>query len=448
MNSNIGNLFSGNFYIHKGYGISLLPVLIQSFAGVSFVEKKLEDLTSNVITKVGTQKTISSDNPSTENKIVAVVTFNQPVIKYTDYYYGWLGTQAYIRILDQFKNDSSVAGVVMNVDSGGGQVYGTPEFFEYINDFTSSKPLVVYTGGYLCSGAYYFAAGASWIVAHNRADAIGSIGAYTVLVNYNGIWEKFGAKIRTMYSSLSDEKNKNYRAVMDKEDPDLKQYIKEELDPIVQTFITDMKSVRPQLKEEVFKGGTWTGDKSVEMGLADENGTLETAVSKAFELASKSESNKSNNKQNSKKKTMSKKTKSFPVLQKLIGVKGEGIDTIATLTGKKGVQITEEQLGQIETELADKDKAVTTANGKVTTANGKVTTLETAVNAAITAAGLDADVTETTTTEEKITLLSSKVVEYGKLSSGKGTTPAAEGDTADAADDDANSTSIYKSLIK
>lgn len=443
MNSNIGNLFSGNFYIHKGYGISLLPVLIQSFTGVSFVEKKIEDLTSKVITKVGNKKTISSDNPSTENKIVAVVTFNQPVIKYTDYYYGWLGTQSYIRILDQFKNDSSVAGVVLNVDSGGGQVYGTPEFYEYIKNFTSSKPLVVYTGGYLCSGAYYFSAGASWIVAHNRADAIGSIGAYTVLVNYNGIWEKFGAKIMTIYSSLSDEKNKNYRAVMDNDNPDLKQYIKEELDPIVETFITDMKSVRPQLKEEVFKGATWTGDKAVEMGLADENGTLETAIAKAFELASNSESNKSNNKQNLKK-TMSKKTKSFPVLQKLIGIQGEGIDTIATLTGKKGVQLTEEQLSKVEAELAGKDRAVATANGKVTTAEGKVTSLETAIDAAVTAAGLDADVTETTTTEEKITLLSSKVVEYGKKPSRKGTNTPASGDNVD--DDGEGSTSIYESI--
>lgn len=453
MNSNLGNLFTGNLYIHKGYGLSLVPVLLQSFVGVSYVEKSLAEMTEKVITNVKGDYTSTSDNPDSENKTVAVITFNQPVIKYTDYWYGWLGTQAYIKILERIRRDDSVAGVVMEVDSGGGQVYGTPEFFEYIQAFTQTKPLVVYTGGLLCSGAYYFAAAASWIVAHKRADAIGSIGVYTVVVNYNGIIEKLGGKVFTIYADESPDKNKNWRAVTEGgTEADLKQYAKEELSPIAQTFKTDMISVRPQISEEAFKGGTWTGEQSVEMGLADENGTLETAIAKVFELASsssQSESTKTNNK-NSKKKTMSKKTRSFPLIQGILGSKEEGFATISTVLGNKGIQITEANLQSIENAIEEKDKAVNAANGKVTTAQNQVTELDSAVNAAITAAGLDREVEANATTAEKITLLQNKVIEYGKKPGATTTKPKSEGDKVDDDDDDdaGKSTSIFESVTK
>lgn len=441
MNPNLGNLFSGNFYIHKEYALALVPTLINAFTNVSFVEKKLEDLTSKNVNL----HNVASEGETTDQKVCVIISFNQPVIKYTDYWYGWLGTQAYIKILERYRLDPSIAGVVMDVDSGGGQVYGTPEFFEYIQEFVKSKPLVVYTGGYLCSGAYYFAAAASWIVAHKRADAIGSIGAYTVIADYDGLWEKLGAKIHTIYSDMSEDKNKHYRGVVDGTDPDYKKYIKEDLNPIVISFHNDMKSVRPQLKEEVFKGGTWSGSDSVELGLVDENGSLQTAISKVYELAASNESNSNNNNSKNQKKTMSKMTKSFPLIQALIGLEGEGIPTVSTITGKSGVQITEAHLAAIETALSGHETAVTTANGKVTTAEGKVTKIEGAIDTAIETAGLTAEVGADATAETKITLLSNKVVEYGKKPAAKGSKPKSEGDTVE---EEEQSTSIFESIIK
>lgn len=443
MNPNLGNLFSGNFYIHKGYALALVPTLISAFTNVSFVEKNIDDLTSKNVTLINNV----SDSSTTDQKVCAIISFNQPVIKYSDFWYGWLGTQAYIKILETYRLDPSIAGVVMDVDSGGGQVYGTPEFFEYIQEFVKTKPLVVYTGGYLCSGAYYFAAAASWIVAHNRADAIGSIGAYTVIADYEGLWEKLGAKIHTIYSDMSEDKNKNYRGVVDGTDPEYKNYIKEELNPIVIAFHKDMKTARPQLNEKVFKGGTWTGSDSIEMGLVDENGSLQTAISKVYELAASNESNSNkNNNPKNQKKTMSKKTKSFPLIQALIGVEGEGIATISTITGKSGVQITEAHLEAIETALSGHEKAVTTANGKVTTAEGKVTEIEGAINTAIKTAGLEAEVEANATAETKATLLANKVVEYGKKPANTTSKPKSEGDIEE--DAEGAETSIFESITK
>lgn len=439
---NLHSLLNDRWFIQEQYGQSLLPLLFSVLEGKSFAKENPSahkpDPMYYVAEKSGNIVAVKDFSGSRQSDYVGIVNLKSPIYKYNQEC-GPAGTKTKMIQMNNLANDPNCLGVVLDVDSGGGQVSGTPEFHDFVKSFP--KPVVSYTDGLMCSAAYYIGSAAKHVIANKRADAIGSIGVMVSFIDFTGYYEKLGAKVISEYSSLSTEKNRAFEELL-KGKPEM--YIKTELDPIAQDFINDIKSVRSNVNEEAFKGGTWNAADALAKNLIDEIGTLQDAVDKVYSLSNSSNSNKNN----SKKKTMSKKTKSFPVLQKLIGVKGEGIDTIATLTGKKGVQVTEEQLGQIETELADKDKAVTTANGKVTTAQGKVTTLETAVNAAITAAGLDADVTETTTTEEKITLLSSKVVEYGKLSSGKGTTPAAEGDTADDDADDANSTSIYNSLIK
>lgn len=427
MSNPIETLFAGNFYIDRSYGAGLVPTLIKLFKGGDFVEKKESDLIQKITRISVDSKTITNgslQSSGSESRVV-VLDFKQPVVKFSTYY--WLGTQTYIAILNQLKNDPTVAGVVLDMDTGGGQVYGTPEMYDVVSAFKEVKPLVVYTNGYMCSGGYYIAAPASFIIANKRADAIGSIGAYTTIVNYDGILEKFGAKIHTIYSDLSDDKNKGYRGVIDGTDPEFKNYITEELNPMVITFHNDMKNARPQLNEAVFKGGTWTGEQSIAMGLIDANGSIQDAVAKVFELAAAKNSN-SNNNNNSKKETMSKKTKGFPVLQGIIGIEGEGIKTISTVLGNTGVQISEAQLEAIENALVEKDTAVTTANTKVTTAESRVTAIEGAINTAVATAGLEAKVEAEATLENKITLLGATVLAYGKKPGAKVTTPPAEGD--------------------
>gem|GEM_PF-212456 len=420
----IHKLFSGKFYIHEAFGIALSSLVLQSFAGVAFVEKSDEQMELEIFNRADLKGNIMADSGNVmQSQVIAVIDFKQPVLKYSTWY--WMGTQSYIRLLNRLKNDDSIAGIVLDVDSGGGQVYGTPEFHDVIAEIDKIKPIVVYTNGLLCSGAFYFSAASRWIVANRRADAIGSIGVYTVLVNFDAMWEKYGAQIHTIYSSLSTKKNKAHRDVMEGNDPDYKQYISIELDPIAEQFIADMKIDRPQMKEEVFQGGVWNGEAALEMGLVDQNGSLETAIAKCWEFANTSNSNQN---KNSKKKSMSKTTKAFPTLQKLIGVEGPGLKTISTVLGNKGVQVSEENLALIESALAGKDAAIKKEKDAATEAQGQVTALGTAVDTAVKTAGLESELAADANTEAKITLLGNKVVEFGKKPGAQTSKPGSTGD--------------------
>ncbi|WP_324069084.1 MAG: S49 family peptidase [Flavobacterium sp.] len=410
MNKNLHTLLAGPLYINEMYGASLVPSIYRTLIGNSIEDKSIEQLM--IEKQSATEKTSVN---SSANKVV-VVDFNQPVLKF-DYGY-WLGTKTYTKILNQLANDDTVAGVVLNMDSGGGQVYGTPEFYDYISNYP--KPIVAYTDGYMCSGAYYIAAATQRIFANKRADAIGSIGAYATIVDSNGIWEHFGAKVHTIYATKSTEKNSEYREVID--NSNYEPYIKNQLDPIVETFITDMKESRPNISEEAFKGGTWTGEQSVEMGLVDENGTIQDAINHVFELSMNSNNQKPNTNMN---------TKSLPKVEAVLSLEAP------LALNENGSFLNEEQLDTIEARFdalesenstlqtqvseanTEKETAVNAITAQLTEATNTATAMETSVNAIMENLGLPVAGTLT----EKLAAIDAKSIEVGKKDGAAPTAP-------------------------
>lgn len=410
VNTNLDKLLVGPLYINEMYGVSLVPSIYKSLMNNSIEEKTIEQLIS--------EKQTATEKPSVNlsaNKVV-VIDFNQPVLKFD--YWPWLGTKTYTKILDQLKNDDSVAGVVLNIDSGGGQVYGTPEFYDYIKNY--SKPIVAYTDGYMCSGAYYIAAATRRIFANKRADAIGSIGAYATIVDGNGIWEHFGAKVHTIYATKSTEKNSEYREVID--NSNYEPYIKNQLDPIVETFITDMKEARPNISEEAFKGGTWTGEQSLEMGLVDSNGTIQDAINYVFELSMNSSNQNSNTNMN---------TKSLPKVEAVLGLDAPlALNENGSYLNEGQLDTIEARLDSLETEnstlqtqVSDAQTAQTTAvdaiTAQLTEAQNNATALETSVDAIMENLGLPVQGTIT----EKLTAIDAKSVEVGNKPGASFTNP-------------------------
>lgn len=410
MNKNLHTLLAGPLYINEMYGASLVPSIYKSLTNNSIEDKSIEQLM--------TEKQSATENASASssaNKVV-VVDFNQPVVKFD--YWPWLGTKTYTRILNQLANDDTVAGVVLNIDSGGGQVYGTPEFYDYIKNY--SKPIVAYTDGYMCSGAYYIAAPTQRIFANKRADAIGSIGAYATIVDTNGILEHFGAKVHTIYATKSTEKNSEYREVID--NSNYEPYIKNQLDPIVESFVSDMKEARPNISEEAFKGGTWNGEQSIEMGLVDENGTIQDAINYVFELSMNSNNQKSNTNMN---------TKSLPKVEAVLGLDAP------LASNDNGSFLNEEQLDAIESRFdalesenstlqtqvseanAEKETAVNAITEQLSEATNATTTLETSVDAIMTNLGLPVAGSLT----EKLAAIDAKSIEVGKKDGATATAP-------------------------
>ncbi|MBQ0907473.1 S49 family peptidase [Flavobacterium sp. F-328] len=406
MENDLQSIFASPFYINKEYAQSLLPVLYSAFV----LGKTPSKTETEKETLALSQRMASTEGGSgVSAKTVLILSIKTPIQKFSSWEY--LGTKSFMSILDRYKNDPNIAGVVLNIDSGGGQVYGTGEFYDYLTAYP--LPVVSYTDGYMCSAAYYIGNAAKWIVANKRADAIGSIGAYTTIVDFTGIWEKYGAKVHEFYATKSTGKNADYREVVN--NSNYEPYIKNVLDPIVTTFHQDMKATRPGLNEAVFDGSTWGGVKALEMGLIDELGDLQTAIDKVFSLSNLKDKNEQLN--NTNNKIMSK---TLLKLQATLGL------TAALASTDKGTYFNEEQLDLIENKIESLEAsesdlktqlAAAKENPELATAQGTIASLETSVDAILVEAG----VTATGTIDEKLTALTEKVTEMASKDGGSHT---------------------------
>ncbi len=172
--------------------------------------------------------------------------------------------------LDSAFDDDGTAGVILHIDSPG----GSPVQAGIINDEIHrlrakypAIPLYVVVGDMCASGGYYVAAAADKIYV-NKASIVGSIGVLMDGFGFTGLMDKLGVERRLRTSG----ENKGFFDPFSPDTPKMDAHAQEMLDQIHQQFIDAVKAGRGQrLKDspDIFSGLFWTGQKSVDLGLAD-----------------------------------------------------------------------------------------------------------------------------------------------------------------------------------
>jgi len=181
--------------------------------------------------------------------------------------------------LQEAFKDKHTEGVILRINSPG----GSPVQAGYINDEIRRLrakypkiPLYVVVEDMCASGGYYVAAAADKIYV-NKASIVGSIGVLMDGFGFTGTMEKFGVERRL----LTAGENKGFLDPFSPMSPKQKEFAMTMLAEIHQQFIDVVKQGRgKRLKEtpETFTGLFWTGQKSIEMGLADEIGSVDTVA--------------------------------------------------------------------------------------------------------------------------------------------------------------------------
>lgn len=167
-------------------------------------------------------------------------------------------------------DDANTAGVVIRINSPGGSPVQAGIIHDEIKRLRAAKPGVpVYAvvEEVCASGGYYIAAAADKIFV-DKASLVGSIG---VLMDSFGVvdaMQKLGVERRL----LTAGQNKGYLDPFSPLVPEQKVHAQGMLDDIHRQFIEIVRQGRgDRLKEspEIFSGLIWTGERSVELGLAD-----------------------------------------------------------------------------------------------------------------------------------------------------------------------------------
>ncbi len=175
--------------------------------------------------------------------------------------------------------DKNTAGVVLRINSPG----GSPVQAGYINDEikrlrTKYKdiPLYVVVQDICASGGYYVAVAGDKIFV-DKASLVGSIGVLMDGFGFTGTMEKLGVERRLVTAGA----NKGFLDPYSPLNPEQQKYAQQMVGEIHQQFISVVKAGRgARLKEtpDTFSGLVWSGEKSVQLGLADGFGSLDSVA--------------------------------------------------------------------------------------------------------------------------------------------------------------------------
>lgn len=176
-------------------------------------------------------------------------------------------------------DEKNVAGVILRINSPG----GSPVQAGIVNDeirrlrgLHPDKPLYAVVEDMCASGGYYVAAAADKIYV-NKASIVGSIGVLMDGFGFTGIMDKAGVERRL----LTAGENKGFLDPFSPLPDRQKAHAQLLLADIHQQFIEVVKTGRGQrLKEtpDMFSGLMWTGAQSIQLGLADDFGSVDSVA--------------------------------------------------------------------------------------------------------------------------------------------------------------------------
>ena len=181
--------------------------------------------------------------------------------------------------LKQYGKDNSVKAVVLRINSGGGGVAPSQEIYEEVRKLNEKKPVLCSMGNVAASGGYYIAAAARKVYA-NPGTMTGSIGVKMPLMNLKDLADKIGVKGMTIKSGEFKDIGSPLREMT----PQEQEILQSVVDNVHMQFVNAVATGRKLSQEEVMRiadGRILTGEQAKAVGLIDELGNLEDAVSDA-----------------------------------------------------------------------------------------------------------------------------------------------------------------------
>ncbi len=173
-------------------------------------------------------------------------------------------------------DDKNTQGVILKINSPG----GSPVQSGIINDeigrlraLYPDTPLYAVVEDICASGGYYVAVAADRIYV-DKASIVGSIGVLMDGFGFTGLMDKVGVERRL----LTAGENKGFLDPFSPQDERHKDHARQLLGDVHQQFIEVVRKGRGErLKEspDMFSGLMWSGSRSIELGLADDLGSVE-----------------------------------------------------------------------------------------------------------------------------------------------------------------------------
>ena len=180
-------------------------------------------------------------------------------------------TSKYEKMFAKASKDN-IKGVLINIDSPGGQVPQSIELAYMIKELQKSKPVVVYASGTMASGSYYASIYADTIIA-NPGSLVGSIGVIMIGATIEDLMDKIGIKANIIQAG----KYKTMGLPLKKSKPYEQEMLQSLINDTYNQFVADValaRGLKPSNHTVFADGKIFIASKAKEVGLIDEVATI------------------------------------------------------------------------------------------------------------------------------------------------------------------------------
>ena len=181
-----------------------------------------------------------------------------------------------VRLLRQIADDSSIKGVILRVDSPGGDGIASDDILHEMKALSKKKPVLISMSDLAASGGYFIAMTGDPVLAYDNT-LTGSIGVFFGKVDLRGLYDKIGLKkeilTRGRFAAI-DSENKSLT-------PEERDKVQREIQVFYKGFVDRVAEARKRPYDQVeplAQGRVWLGAQAKKNGLVDDIGGLDRAV--------------------------------------------------------------------------------------------------------------------------------------------------------------------------
>jgi protease IV len=183
---------------------------------------------------------------------------------------------AFTKLLKQVEDDSSIRGVIIRVDSPGGDGVASDDILHEAKNLSKKKPVVISMSDLAASGGYFISMTGDPIVAYPNT-LTGSIGVIFARISLHGLYDKIGVNKQMLKRGQYADLDSDYAPLND----DQRQKISGQIDAFYKGFVSRVADGRKKTFDQIeplAQGRVWLGAQAKQNGLVDELGGLDRAV--------------------------------------------------------------------------------------------------------------------------------------------------------------------------
>jgi protease-4 len=178
-----------------------------------------------------------------------------------------IASDGYRELFEVIRRDERVRGVVLRIDSGGGDAVASDLLCRSVSLVTEEKPVVVSMGDVVASGGYYMASAADEVLAE-AGTVTGSIGVVGGKVNLEGLYRRIGVAKEAIERGARAGLLSESRGFT----PDERSAVRGEMAALYETFVGRVargRGLSVDDTREMAEGRVWSGSRARQIGLVD-----------------------------------------------------------------------------------------------------------------------------------------------------------------------------------